>query len=166
MTTVKSFPPIADASARLLILGSMPGVASLNANQYYAHPRNAFWPIMQSVFHIPEHASYPEKVKALMQANVAVWDVLKQCDRVGSLDSAIKTGTRVANDFAQFLATHPYIKRILFNGAEAEKGFQTHVAKALDLTNIEMIRLPSTSPAHTLAFNKKSEAWKVAIQTL
>ncbi len=90
MSRVQSFPPIAAPGARLLILGSMPGAASLAAGQYYAHPRNAFWPILAALCHFPADAPYAARVAALQAAGVAVWDVLQSCVRPGSLDTAIE----------------------------------------------------------------------------
>lgn len=109
MTKVISFPPIENPSAQILILGSMPGVLSLQANQYYAHPRNAFWPIMGTLFNFDGAAPYAARVEALKAADIALWDVLHSCVRSGSLDSAILKGSRVANDFAAFFETHTAI---------------------------------------------------------
>jgi len=95
---VTSFPPIAKPSASILILGSMPGIASLEATQYYAHPRNAFWPIMADLYGFEVTLPYPARIEALKAANVALWDVLQQCERQGSLDSAIKKASRIPND--------------------------------------------------------------------
>lgn len=165
MTKVFSFPPISSPSARLLILGSMPGVASLQANQYYAHPRNAFWPMMQQIVGFDADADYATKTKALQQAGIAVWDVLQQCEREGSLDSAIKTGSRQPNPFPDFFAKHPNIHHILFNGAEAARSFKRYVLPNIDANAIQMTQLPSTSPAHTLPFAEKLAAWELAIKS-
>ena len=119
MAVVSSFAPITNPKATILILGSMPGVASLSAQQYYAHQRNAFWPIMSAVLGIDLDSPYVERVKALQQTHVAVWDVLQQCERAGSLDSAIQKDTRSPNDFASFFSSHVNIKTIAFNGVEA-----------------------------------------------
>lgn len=163
MAAVTSFPPIAHASAKLLILGSMPGVASLKADQYYAHPRNAFWPIMNHLFHIDVDAPYEARVNALKKAQVAVWDVLQQCERRGSLDSAIKRGTRIANNFDAFLKQYPHISLIAFNGAEAENSFKKHALPELNSDELQLIRLPSTSPAHTMPLAQKVAAWRAGL---
>ena len=117
---IRSFAPIAAPGATVLILGSMPGRASLLAGQYYAHPRNAFWPIMGELFGAGPELPYARRVRVLARAGVAVWDVLASCTRGGSLDSDIDPGSIVANDFASFFRAHPRIERVYFNGAMAE----------------------------------------------
>ncbi|MEN1679453.1 MAG: DNA-deoxyinosine glycosylase [Planctomycetota bacterium] len=153
MMTMKarSFPPIAAPDARLLILGSMPGVASLEAGEYYAHPRNAFWPIMGELFGARPELPYAERCRRLQASGVAVWDVLRECRREGSLDSAIDRGSEVANDFRSLFHRCPRIVRVSFNGQKAEAAFRRHVLPGLDpalSVRLTLIRLPSTSPAH------------------
>jgi hypoxanthine-DNA glycosylase len=160
MHQVESFAPITNPSAKILILGSMPGVASLKANQYYAHPRNAFWPIMGTILNFDATLPYPERINALKEGGVALWDVLQQCERPGSLDNAIKSGSRIVNDFDSFFQQHPHIQTIAFNGAEAEKTFKKHVLTTQDIPTASLIRLPSTSPAHTLPLIEKLAAWR------
>jgi hypoxanthine-DNA glycosylase len=147
----------------VLVLGSMPGVASFAAQQYYAHPRNHFWPIMADIANVDLAAPYAERVVALTLSGIAVWDVLQSCVRPGSLDSAIQPGTRVPNDFAAFFAAHPGIHRVCFNGAEAHNCFMRHVLPGLQLPGVDCVRLPSTSPAHAVAFERKLAAWRVAL---
>ncbi len=166
MTVITSFPPLARATARALVLGSMPGVASLAAQQYYAHPRNHFWPIMAPIAGFDAQAPYAERVDALTRAGFAVWDVLQSCVRLGSLDSAIQAGTRIPNDFAAFFAEHPGITRVCFNGTEAHNSFTRHVLPGLTqerVDRLDYVRLPSTSPAHAVAFAKKLAAWRAAL---
>ena len=115
MTTVHSFPPIADDSAHTLVLGSMPGVVSLQADEYYAHPRNAFWPIMGALFGAGLSVPYAKRTETLLHHGIAVWDVLKLCTRDGSLDSAIVESSIEPNDFPEFLDAHPAIDRFLPN---------------------------------------------------
>lgn len=165
VTTVVSFPPIENPGARILVLGSMPGVLSLQANQYYAHPRNAFWPIMGALYDFDANAPYEARVEALKAAHVALWDVLRSCVRPGSLDSAIETGTRVANDFASFFQTHTALQCIAFNGAEAQKSFQRYVMPTIELGDIRLVRLPSTSPAHTLPLQTKIAQWRDGLRS-
>ena len=161
---VQSFPPIADARATRLILGSMPGVASLRANQYYAHPHNTFWRIMSNLVDVDPMAAYDERVRALLAAKIAVWDVLQSCERRGSLDASIRRDSEVVNDFDTFLAQHPHITQILFNGGAAQTSFKRHCAALLRDPHITFQRLPSTSPAHaSLRFEQKLTAWRVAM---
>ena len=164
---VRSFPPVASADARVLILGSMPGVASLNAGQYYAHPQNRFWSIMGQLLGFdPVTTPYVQRTRALTEAGIALWDVLQSCERPGSLDSAIRRETQMVNDLPGFLTTHPLIRKIYFNGAHAEQTFHRMVRPLLpDNVELEYIRLPSTSPAHaSLSFNDKLAYWRQVIE--
>lgn len=161
---VHSFPPIADARAELLILGSMPGKASLRAGQYYAFARNAFWPIIEDLFGIAAAQDYATRCTQLRRQRIALWDVLKTCTRASSLDSDIDESTIVANDLQGFLATHRGIRAIYFNGSMAEKSFDRYVLPALRGTAAEIprLRLPSTSPANaSFSFAQKLERWRV-----
>jgi TDG/mug DNA glycosylase family protein len=160
---VTSFPPLSRPGATVLVLGSMPGVASLAVQQYYAHPRNHFWPIMANINGFDAAAPYAERVDALTRSGIAVWDVLQSCVRPGSLDSAIQADTRVTNDFVAFLSEHPAIELVCFNGAEAQNSFTRYVLPNLCLTGVKTRRLPSTSPAHTAAFASKLAAWRAAL---
>lgn len=160
----RSFPPIAGADAATLILGSMPGQASLDAGRYYAHPRNAFWPIMGELFGARPELEYDRRTAVLREARVAVWDVLDSCARPGSLDSAIERESMVANDFASFLASHPGVTRVFFNGAKAAELFESLVVPALGRVPLQRHRLPSTSPAHAgMKFAEKLAAWRVVV---
>ncbi len=159
MNPVTSFAPLSRPFAKLLVLGSMPGVASLTAQQYYAHPRNSFWPIMAHMAGFDAVDSYAVRVEALTRAGIAVWDVLQSCVRPGSLDSAIQAGTRVPNDFAAFFRSHPGIRLVCFNGAEAQQSFVRYVLPGLPAADLRYVRLPSTSPAHAMAFDRKLAAW-------
>ena len=163
----RSFPPIARPDARVLILGSMPGQASLAAGQYYAHPRNAFWPIMSELLGFPPQLDYPARAAALCRVRIAVWDVLYSCRRHGSLDSSIEDDTLVANDLAGFLAGHPAIRHVFFNGAKAESCFRRHIKLAMPEREIAITRLPSTSPAHAgRSFEQKLLAWRAVSDAL
>ena len=162
MPKVYSFPPTAREDARVLLLGTMPGKASLLAQQYYAHPRNAFWSILAAILGFDAADSYAARLSSLSAAGIALWDVLQSCSREGSLDANIDRQSIVINDFVAFLAQHPQIRRICFNGAQAEALFRRHVRPTLaSPAHLEFIRLPSTSPAHAaLDFSGKLATWK------
>src|SRR6185312_10020238 len=121
MTTplLQGFPPVVDERARVLILGSFPSAQSLAVNQYYANPRNAFWPITAELFGFDVTAPYHERLAALLSHGVALWDVLRACRRRGSADSAIDPKSLVVNDFGKLFGGHPTITRVYFNGAKA-----------------------------------------------
>ena len=162
MSRIASFAPAIPATPRALVLGSMPGVASLRAGQYYAHPRNAFWPLMQALFAVPSRAPYAERLAALGEAGVALWDVLAECEREGSLDSAIAPASIAVNDITGLLANHVGLRVIALNGGTAARLFDRHVAPALGsrLAAMRVLRLPSTSPAHAArSFVEKADAW-------
>ena len=166
MALIYSFPPVATPSAHTLILGSMPGEASLRAGQYYAHPRNLFWPILGELTGAHPTLPYAERLRCLETAGVALWDVLQCCEREGSLDTRIDTRTIVPNDFPGFLAAHPQITRVFFNGAMAETSFRRHVLKSLATRQLEYQRLPSTSPANAaFSFARRLEAWRSVLAT-
>ncbi|MFN7055020.1 DNA-deoxyinosine glycosylase [Hyphomonas sp.] len=161
---VESFPPIAAPDAEILILGSMPGAASLAAGQYYAHPRNAFWPVMGALFGAGPELAYAQRVRALIAARVAVWDVLSACVRPGSLDADITE--EAPNDFAAFFAAHPRIRRIGLNGGKAAAVFRRHGAAHMP-AGAGMAVLPSTSPAHAaLSLQAKQAAWRAGLLRL
>jgi TDG/mug DNA glycosylase family protein len=143
-----SLPPLAAAHARVLILGSMPGARSLAEQQYYAHPHNLFWPFMGELFGAGPALDYARRTERLRACGVAVWDVLRHCQREGSLDSRIQVKSEVANDFAAFFAAHPGLRAVFFNGRKAEASFRRHVAATPDRTALPCILLPSTSPAN------------------
>ncbi|GAC1372818.1 MAG: DNA-deoxyinosine glycosylase [Aquirhabdus sp.] len=157
-----SFKPVINDSARVIILGSMPGIKSLTEQQYYAHPQNAFWRIMAALFEFNVHTEYEQRLEFLQSAGVALWDVLHSCKREGSLDSMIQPQTQVPNDFNELFQTYPNIRAVFFNGAKAENYFSKHIMPSLAENQLHFARLPSTSPAHaSLSFEKKLEAWQV-----
>ena len=121
---ITGFPPIAPDRPRILILGSMPSNESLRQQQYYANPRNAFWKIMSHFLGFEASLDYEQRTKILKQHHIALWDVLKHCERQGSLDSAIKRDSEEANDLAGFLWDHDSIKAVLFNGIKSRNFFQ------------------------------------------
>lgn len=165
MATVQSFAPVARIDATLLILGSMPGKVSLQKRQYYAHRQNLFWHIMGKMYGAAPELPYEERLRILQSHGVAIWDVLKECDRVSALDSDIVEATIVANDFAGFFARHPNIRRVYFNGAKAEQAFRKYVLPELAIDNIRLQRLPSTSPANaSIPLARKLEEWRQMIR--
>ncbi len=167
--TAVSFPPITTKKARALILGSSPGITSLAAQQYYAHPQNAFWHIMAEIFGM-EAETYEQRVRIIERNNLALWDVLAECERHGSLDSSIADETITVNDFAAYFEAHPRITNVFFNGTWAEKEFRRRVLPDLP----EKIRgrltlglLPSTSPARAnMSKALKLQVWRKALEAL
>jgi len=159
---VNSFEPIIDKNCKILILGTMPGVKSLEKQEYYAHERNAFWKIIYTLFHQEIANDYAHKKSFLLQQHIALWDVLKSCDREGSSDSDIKKP--IQNDFVRLFKQYPNIEAIYFNGEPAEKLFKRFVSKTLGEINIPSYRLPSTSPANTMKFQDKLEKWGNILQ--
>ena len=161
-----SFPPIVGTNPQILILGSMPGMESLKQQRYYAHPRNAFWPIMTSYFGQSVELNYQQRCDLLKQQKIAVWDVLKSCFRSGSLDQHIDTASIEANNFRTFLQKHRSIKQIFFNGGKAEQIFNRYVQKQLEDVDVSLryLKLPSTSPAYAaMRFEAKQQIWHQAL---
>lgn len=157
------FPPIAAPGARVLILGSLPGQMSLRQSQYYAQPRNAFWPLMEALLGIVAVAPYEQRTRRLAELGIALWDVCAAACRPGSLDAAIVRDSVVANDFAAFLAVHRSIGLVCFNGAKAAELYRRAVWPALPAAarGIRCEILPSTSPAHAaMSFGEKRERWR------
>lgn len=144
----------------------MPSRKSLADTQYYAHPRNAFWPIVGRLFGFDPRSPYAERLAALVDARVALWDVIARCARESSLDSDIVERSIVANDFGSFFAEHGRVRAIFFNGLKAEQSYRKYVAPFLNAAvNPATVRLPSTSPAHAgMAFEAKLEAWRAVAE--
>ncbi|MFN3754017.1 DNA-deoxyinosine glycosylase [Flavobacterium sp.] len=153
---IYAFPSISSPTAKILILGTMPGEASLRAKEYYGHPRNHFWKFLFNICQQPFSTDYETKKNLLLQNNMALWDVLQACERQGSLDSAIVK--EVPNDFVTFLKVHPNITNIYFNGQKAAHFFNRYVQTEHIYT---MVTLPSTSPANAgMSFEKKLAIWQ------
>lgn len=162
MERSEGFPAVARSDASILILGSLPGQRSIAEQQYYAHPNNAFWPIMKALFGID--GDYRERLKQLLEHRIALWDVLSCSVRPGSLDARIKLDSARANDFESFLQGHPDIRLIAFNGKKAEQLFNRFVAGTLTNRDICKTALPSTSPAYAaMPFSGKLVRWRRAI---
>ena len=156
---ITAFPPVAPPGARVLILGSMPSVESLNQGFYYAHPRNAFWRILADVYGEPLPGGIPERIDLLNRHGIALWDVLQSCERQGSLDSAIRQPA--PNDFVGLFRRCPDVRRILLNGGTAHRLFMKWGKPFTE--GRELLRLPSTSPAYTLPYERKLALWRQAL---
>jgi hypoxanthine-DNA glycosylase len=157
---IYSFPPISNKNAKVLILGTMPGVASLAINQYYGHTRNAFWKLVFTILNEPFSSDYEVRKNLALKNHIAIWDVLQACVREGSLDNAIEQ--EVPNDFRNFLETHPNIKFIVFNGQKAAKYFNQYVIVS---NQYKLVTLPSTSPANAgISFEQKLKEWQIIKQ--
>lgn len=155
--TKSQFPPVVDADTRLLILGSLPGDASLKAAQYYAHPRNGFWPLIGGVLDEPLAAlPYPDRLERLKARGVGLWDVIASARRSGSLDAAIKSPE--AADLRGLIQDLPELRAVAFNGALAAKLGRRVLA---DLDALALVDLPSSSPAHAIALSAKAENWAI-----
>lgn len=157
------FPPIANLDAEALILGSLPGQRSLQMNQYYAHPQNAFWKLMGRIYDFPSTLPYARRLEILAENCIALWDVLAAAERPGSLDSSIVPASARANDFAAFYRAHPQITRVCFNGRKAEEMYRRFVLPRLsdESVVIRYVSMPSTSPAHAgMPFVEKLVRWR------
>ena len=148
MSEISSFDAAIGKNPTTLVLGSIPGVASLEAVQYYAHPRNAFWDICEAVFGISRQLPYEERLSLLFESGVGLWDVLARAKREGSLDSAIEKDSIEVNPIDLLLASQPSIQRILLNGGKAAKEFKKHFPSLYQSSTVQIFELPSTSPAY------------------
>lgn len=156
-----SFAPVARADARLLVLGSLPGQKSLAAAQYYAHPQNAFWKIMREV--AGAQGSYEQRCSALQQSGIALWDVLSESVRPGSMDADIRMDTARPNDFEKLFEDCPQIGSVCFNGKKAASMYDRLVGR--DTFPMRYVTLPSTSPAYaSMSFEEKLAIWRDALQ--
>lgn len=153
----------------MLVLGTAPSIASLAKQQYYGHPQNAFWRIMGKLFGAERELPYDERRQILMQHQVAVWDVFRECHREGSLDTSIRVESEAANDIAGFLREHADVRAVFFNGTKAETAFRRHISPSVSSIQRELryTRLPSTSPAHAgRTFTQKLAAWRAVTRAL
>jgi hypoxanthine-DNA glycosylase len=151
----RSFPPIADARARVLVLGTLPGEESLRRREYYAHPRNLFWPIVFALFDTTPAADYAERLAFVAARRIALWDVCELAEREASADAAIRRERPNAID--RLLDAHPLICAVAFNGSGAKRLYDRHFTRRGELN---YLALPSTSPAHArLDFAAKLARW-------
>jgi len=160
----QGFPPVSRRDARVLVLGSLPGRKSLQAREYYAHPQNAFWRIMAAL--VGAEGSYELRCRALLSRHIALWDVLAESVRPGSMDADIRLDSAKVNDFKGFFKAHPEVVRICFNGRMAERMFTRFLTGSNAAADrIELLTLPSTSPAYAaMHFEEKLARWRDALR--
>jgi len=165
MARSDGFLAIEREDARILVLGSLPGQKSIAEQQYYAHPQNAFWPIMRDLFGV--EGEYLERCELLKEQRIALWDVLHSSVRPGSMDSDIQMESARANDFLTFFKQHRAVELVAFNGRKAEQMFGRFVVAASMPVSIERVGLPSTSPAYAaMPFSGKLSAWRKVLVPL
>jgi hypoxanthine-DNA glycosylase len=157
---ITSFPPFINSHTEILILGTMPGIASLEKQEYYAHPRNHFWKIIYTLFdNMPISEIFNDKIEFLQLNRIGLWDVLENCERKGSLDVHIKNQTE--NDFESLFQEFPGISKIVFNGKESYRYFNKKFGQ---IEGISYYVMPSTSPANTMSFENKLTIWSDCFQ--
>lgn len=162
MQKISSFQPIINSESKILILGSIPGIKSIEMQQYYAHPQNKFWKIICEIFNEEFSLNYQERIKILQKHHIALWDVIDNCERKGSLDSEIRN--EEANKIGELLHNYPNIKAIFCNGQKSHKNLLKILPKDFHLP---IIVLPSTSPAHaSLRYEEKLKSWKMVLNYL
>lgn len=159
-TRIYGFAPVWRSDARILMLGSMPSVESLHQSFYYAHPRNAFWPMMARILNEDVPVTVEDKKNMLLSHRIALWDTVHSCLREGSLDSAIRSAQ--ANDFEALYRNCPELKYVFFNGGTAEQLYKKLVSRQDE--RFIFCRLPSSSPAYTMKLEKKLEIWQRALR--
>lgn len=161
---VSSFPPQVGAGCRVLVLGTVPSLRSLEMRQSYAHPHNLFWPFMGALYDAGPELPYAERIARLHAAGVGIWDVLKHCERPGSLDSSILAHSEVPNDIPALLDEFPSIRAVALNGTKARQVFERRIHPRIDerrRTSLELLALPSTSPANaSIPRDRKLESWQ------
>ncbi|WP_282296697.1 DNA-deoxyinosine glycosylase [Stenotrophomonas sp. PS02289] len=162
-------PAQTDAQCRVLVLGSMPGVASLQAAQYYAHPRNRFWPLMAALTGLDHALPYAQRLQALRAHGIGLWDVIGQCERRGSLDADIVRGSEVVNPLPALIQQLPHLRAIACNGGTAHAAWKRYVQPALDAraAPLPVWSLPSTSPANAgWSLPRLTAAWQPVADAL
>jgi len=147
---------VVDPSSRVLVLGTLPGEESLRRREYYAHPRNLFWPIVFGLFGASPRAVYDERLRFVMERGIALWDVCGSAERLASADTAIRA--EMPNAIPELLQSHPAIRAVAFNGSTARRLHDRHFGRRPDLV---YLALPSTSPAHArLGLSEKLAQWR------
>ena len=164
LPVLQGLRPLYQSNAKILILGSMPGQASLDSQQYYGHPRNQLWPLLQQLFGVDAGLDYPCRCQQALAAKVALWDVIGTCQRAGSLDSAIVRSSIRYNSLVELCQQLPDLQQIWLNGGKAAQSFRQYQRQLPALwpdPTITVHELPSTSPAHaSLTFAAKLELWR------
>jgi len=166
LPVLQGLAPLYQANAKILILGSMPGQASLDSQQYYGHPRNQLWPLLQQLFGIDAGLDYRSRCQQALEAGVALWDVIGHCQRAGSLDSAIVRSSIRFNPLLEFCQQLPDLQQIWLNGSKAAQSLRQYQRQQAMLwpATITVHELPSTSPAHaSLTFAEKLVLWRQAL---
>ena len=163
---VDGLPPIAAPDARVLVLGSAPSVLSLQKGEYYGNPQNGFWRIMAELLDRPTGEDYQARTRMLVEARIALWDVLASAERPGSLDMSIVAKTAVVNDFETFFTGHPQVRAVFFNGTTARTFWDRRVEGRQALpAGLTLTPLPSTSPANAATrVEQKVAAWKQVLE--
>lgn len=162
MQKISSFPPIVNKNSKILILGSIPGIKSLEMQQYYAHPQNKFWKIIFEILNEEFTTNYRQRIEILEKHHIALWDVIDTCERKGSLDSEIRN--EEANKIEELLQNFPNIKAIFCNGQKSHKNLLKILGKKFRLP---IIVLPSTSPANAgLSYFDKLKLWYIILEKL
>lgn len=159
---INCFEPIISGNSEILILGTIPSVVSIEKDEYYGNPRNQFWKIIYSILEVEEETEYSKKIEFLLKNKIALWDVLSQANRIGSLDSAIKN--EKPNEIESLIETYPNIKKIIFNGSKSEQLFKRYF-KELYINN-RCIRVSSSSPTpgkNVKSLDEKKIQWREAI---
>ena len=158
----KGFPALIDDHTTVLILGSLPSQKSLAATEYYAHPRNTFWRLLEGVANIDASLNYAERCQQMLRKRIGLWDVLASSVRPGSLDSSIEVRSAKVNNFKDLLRRYPGIGLICFNGRKAHELFRRELREQAGLAECRYLLLPSSSPAHAaMSFDKKLRRWRV-----
>ncbi|CDT23845.1 DNA-deoxyinosine glycosylase [Sphingobacterium faecium] len=156
----QSFLPIEHKEIQILILGSLPGDKSIHEQQYYAHPQNRFWKLMQHIFNKTAPLSYPQKLDLLLENQIGLWDVCARAKRKGSMDLDIVE--EIPNDLPHFISQHPRLKTIIFNGQKAHHVYEKHFTKS---EHYQYYTLPSTSPANArYSLEKLLQEWSLLLK--
>lgn len=169
----ESFAPLTGNHLHTLILGTMPGQRSLQSRQYYAHPRNALWPILCAIvrdeepsYNVHTKLSYEQRCRFVTQAGFGLWDVLASCERQGSLDSNIVKSTEIPNEIGDLAKRHPELRTVVCNGRTAEALFKRHIRPTLSdkFAELNIVCVPSSSPAMaSLDLKAKYQFWRKAL---